>query len=117
MLTEEPRPRSFDHLRVNVMDPGHVAELHQPVGRQRAIGGRVAEPVEAAAGDLEAQQPLVAEVDVLPGRRLDLGHALLRAAEVVQRQHVRIRRRGGLLEAAVRPLENRLQPIDKLAEG
>ena len=51
-------------------------ELHQAVGGQRAVGRRLAEPVEAAARHLEAQQALVAEVDVLPGLGLDLRHAL-----------------------------------------
>ena len=42
-----------------------------------------AEPIEPAPRDLEAQHPLIAEIDVLAGGRLDLRHALLRPPQVI----------------------------------
>ena len=114
-LSSHCRVRSIK-LRIDVMDPGHVLELHQPVGGQGAIRRGMAEPVETAAGHLEAQQPLVAEVDILAGLGLDGGQILLVLPQVVQGQHVGIRRRGRLLEAAVGPLEDRVEPFDQLAE-
>ena len=48
------------------MDLRHVLELHEAIGSQNSVGGRPAEPVEAAAGNLKAQQPLISQMDVLP---------------------------------------------------
>ena len=49
------------------IDLGHVVELLQAVGAQPDQRLAAAPPVEAAAGPLEGQQPLVADVEVLLG--------------------------------------------------
>ncbi len=101
LLVEEPAAGAVDQGGVDVVDAGHVLEFEQAVGGQDAVGRRVAEPVEPAAGDLEAQEPLVAEVDVLPRLGLDRGQGRVGALQVVEGEDVRVGRRRGLLEAAV----------------
>ncbi len=116
-LTEEPASRAVDHRAVDVVDAGHVLEFHQAVRRENAVGGRMAEPVEPAAGNLETQQPLITEMNVFAGLGLDGRRARLGPAEIVEGQQVGIRRRRRLLEAAVRHLKDGVESFDELAEA
>ena len=99
------------------MHAGHVLEFHQAVGGQDAVGGRMAEPVEPAAGHLETQQPLITEMDVFAGLGFDRPGARLGPAEVIEGQQVGVRRRRRLLEAAVGQLKDGVEPFDELAEA
>ncbi len=116
LLRREPVLRPLDEPRVDFVDARHVGELHQPVGRENLVRGRLAEPREAAALDLEGDEPLVAERDVAFGLRLNLRRQLLARLEVVEDEHVRVGRRGGLLEAAARHLQDGVEPFDHLRE-
>ncbi len=98
------------------MDARHVGELLKAVGGQDLVGRRVAEPREAAALDLEGNEPLVAERDEPFGLGLDLGGELLARLEVVHHQDVRVGGRRRLLEAAARHAEDRVEPLDDLRE-
>ena len=103
-------------LRVHVVDLRHVGELHQPVRRQDLVGRRVAEPGEAAARHFEGQQPLIAVGDEALGLGVHLGRQLLRALHVVERQHVGIGARRGLLEAAAGHAQDAVHAFDHLAQ-
>ena len=102
--------------RVDVRDLGHIAELHQPVGGEDLVGGGLTEPGEAAAGDLEGEQALVAVGDVALGLGVDLGREFLGALHVVEREDVGVGAGGGLLEAAAGHAEDAVHAFDDLAE-
>ena len=103
-------------LRVDVGDLGHVVELHQAVGGEDLVGRRLAEPGEAAAGDFEGEQALVAVGDVALGLGVDLGRELLRALHVVEREDVGVGAGGGLFEAAAGHAQDAVHAFDDLAE-
>jgi hypothetical protein len=58
-LVQQVFLRPPHHVLIDVMDLGHVAELHQAVGRQRLVGrSRAAEPLIAFLGLLGAVETL-----------------------------------------------------------
>ena len=116
LLHGQPLLGARDELRIHVVDLRHVAELHQPVSRQDLVGRRVAEPGEAAAGDLEGQQPLIAVGDVSLGLGVNLRSQLLRALHVIERQHVGVSAGRSLLKAAVGHAQNAVHAFDHLAQ-
>ena len=116
LLAGEPLLGALDQPRIDVVDLGHVVEFHQPVGGQDLVGGRLAEPGEAAAGHLKGQQALVAVGDIAFGLGVHLRRQLLGALHVVERQHVGIGAGGGLLEAAEGHAQNAVHAFDDLAQ-
>ncbi len=108
--------RALNQPRVDVGDLRHIVELHQAVGRKDLVGGRLAEPREATARDLERQQSLVAVGDVSLRLGVDFGRQLLRALHVVEREHVGVGARRGLLEAAAGHAQDAVHALDDLAE-
>ncbi len=105
-----------DEARVDFVDLGHVVELHEAVGGEDFVGGRLAEPGEAAAGDFEGEKALVAVGDVALGLGVDFGRELLGALHVVEREDVGVGAGGGLLEAAAGHAEDAVHAFDDLAE-
>ena len=103
-------------LRIDVRDLRHVVELHQAVGGENLVGGRLAEPGEAAAGDFEGEQALIAVGDVALGLGVDLGRQFLGALHVIEREHVGVSAGRGLLEAAAGHAQNAVHAFDDLAE-
>ena len=99
------------------MHLGHVGKFHEAVRGEHVVGGRLAEPLEAAALHLVAEQALVADVDEILRLHFHLGLGQLVANHVVEHEDVRVRRRRGLLEAAVGHLENSIHALHHLAEG
>ena len=73
MPGQEPSARPVDDGPINVVDLGHVRQLHDPVGGHLFLGGRVAEPLETTILYLECQQPLIAGGDVRPCFGFDFG--------------------------------------------
>ena len=71
LLGGEPLLRSQDEFGVDVVDLGHVVELHQAVGGKNFVRRCAAEPGESAPGDLESQQPLISVGDESLGFRVD----------------------------------------------
>ena len=103
-------------FRIHVVDLRHVVELHQAVGRQDLVGGRLAEPGKPAAGNFEGQQALIAVGDEALGLGVHLRSQLLGALHVVERQHVGIGGGGGLLEAAAGHAQDAVHAFDHLAQ-
>ena len=116
LLAGEPVAGALDEPRIDVGDLGHVVELHQAVGGKNLVGGRLAEPGEAAAGDFEGEQPLVAVGDVAFGLGVDLRRELLGALHVVEREYVGIGAGRSLLEAAAGHAQDAVHAFDHLAE-
>ena len=112
----EPVAGALDQPRIHIVDLRHVGEFHQAVGGQNLVGGRLPEPGEAAAGHFERQQALIAVGDVALGLGVDLRRELLGALHVVERQHVGVGARGGLLEAAAGHAQNAVHAFDHLAQ-
>ena len=75
------------------------------------MGRRVAKEAKAArvVVHLEAEQPLIAQVDVLLGCHLDARVVWFGGFEIVQHQHVGIGGAAGLLEAAIGLLQHAFQ--------
>ena len=116
LLAGKPLLRSRDQFRVHVVDLRHVGELHQSVGGQNLVGRSAAEPGEAAAGNFKSQQPLIAVGDESLSFGVHFGSQLLGALHVIERQHVGVSARGGLLEAAARHAQNAVHAFDDLAQ-
>ena len=116
LLAGEPVAGALDESRVDVRDFGHVVELHEAVGGEDLVGGSLSEPGEAAAGDLEGEQALVAVGDVALGLGVDFGCEFFCALHVVERENVGVGAGGCLLEAAAGHAEDAVHAFDDLAE-
>ena len=108
---QEPLGGSPDHRGVDLVDLGHVAELHQAVGRQRLVARVAAEPLVALLRRLVAGQLDVTFLQQVLRLARDgrVGHVVL--LHVLQRQHVGVVRRRRLLEAPVGLGQNALDPL------
>ena len=107
-----------DECRIDVGHLAHVGEFHQPIGGQHGLRRRFAKQAEATGlvRHLEGEQPLIAQVDQMVGLQLDARVGLAGALQVVQDQHVGIGCAAGLLEAAIRLMQQRVQPCHHLAD-
>ncbi len=99
-----------DQFGIDVVNLRHVVEFHQAVGGENLVGRRVAEPREAAAGNFESQQPLIAIGDEAFGFGMHLGRQLFGALHVIERQHIGISAGRSLLEAAARHAQDASMP-------
>ena len=115
LLRDEPLARARDDAGIDEADARDVVELVQPVGGEHLVRRRAAEPGEAAAGDLEREQPLVAEGQVLLGPLERLGLAGAGAAQVLEDERVRVGRGRGLLEAPRGHADHAVQAVERLA--
>ena len=116
LLSRKPLLGSRNQLRIHVVDLRHLVELHEPVRGQDFVRRRVAEPGKAPTRNFKCQQPLVAVADIAFGLRVHFRCQLLRALHVIQRQHIRVRARRGLFEAAERHPQQAVHPFNHLAQ-
>ena len=101
LLAEKPFSGALDDGQIHRMHAIHVGEFQDAVGGQADIRGRMPEPIEAASGNLECQQALVSVIDELARFDFDFGREPSDRLEIIQRQHVRVGGRRGLLETTV----------------
>ncbi|OPZ98794.1 MAG: hypothetical protein BWY71_01162 [Planctomycetes bacterium ADurb.Bin412] len=112
----QPLLGSADQGGIHFIDLAHVVKFHQPVGGQDAVGGGLAEPLEAAAGHFIGDQPLIPGVDETLRLHLQLGRDLAGSLHVVQHQDIRVGNGGGLFKTAEGHPQHTIQPFCHLAE-
>ena len=96
------------------MDFAHVVEFEKSVSRKREVRRRIAEPFKAAALNFVGEQSLIALSYVITRFKFDFRCQRVCRDHVLKDQNIRISRRRSLLEAAVRYLEYRIEPFDRL---
>src|SRR5438067_2349283 len=106
LLSLKPVRGPSDDGWIDRMHSGHVREFQDPVSGQANVSRRLAEPFKPSPGHFEREQTLVSVVYASMGFGSEFRFEQAHRFEEVERQNVRISGRGGLLEAAVRFLEN-----------
>ena len=115
-LLEQPGARGGDHILIDIAHLRHIGKVKQSESSECLVPGVLAEPLITFVRAPEADQPLVASVQLLP-RCLDQLRVNSRVRKEILLSHrQRVAGRRSLLEASIGVLDHSLQRLGQIRQ-